>query len=341
MWARSARSRLRFGALAPTTRPRWRGSCTTLTTNPTTRSPRARSPPPPPASRSPPGRSSACSPARGRTGSPSFASGPRSGPRRSTPTWRSSTSSRRCVARVLAAPCSRRRWRPRSPPGPPTSTSAPARPTQKRGASTRAPASPTTKVARTARGCSITSATSERRQTLGSMAPVRRWATAIVAMAAAAAVVPRRASGAALVPLAPPSAWESTPIHATAPPGAPRLFVVERGGGVRIFENGALLPTPFLTVPNVDTGGERGLLSLAFSPDYASSGLLYVFTVAKAPGKSGAGPGDVQAIEYRRSPADPDLADSAYERLVLEIPHSADNHNGRQNAFRPPALLHT
>jgi glucose/arabinose dehydrogenase len=159
-------------------------------------------------------------------------------------------------------------------------------------------------------------------------------------MAAAATILPSAASGAALVPLAPPSAWESTPIHATAPPGDPRLFVVERGGGVRIFENGALLPTPFLTVPNVDTGGERGLLSLAFSPDYASSGLLYVFTVAKAPGKSGAEPGDLQVIEYRRSPADPDLADSAYERLVLEIPHSADNHNGGQIAFGPDGFLY-
>jgi hypothetical protein len=43
------------------------------------------------------------------------------------------------------------------------------------------------------------------------------------------------------------------PIHAASPPGDPRLFVVERGGGVRIVEDGGLRPTPFLTVQNVDT----------------------------------------------------------------------------------------
>jgi len=174
---------------------------------------------------------------------------------------------------------------------------------------------------------------------VGSIGPVRGWITAFVAVVAVA-VLPSAASGAALVPLAPSSAWPSDPIHATAPPGDPRLFVAERGGGIRIFENGALRPTPFLTVPNVDTGGERGLLSIAFAPDYASSGLFYVFTVAKEVGEFGAEPGELQVVEYKRSALDPSLADPASARLVLGIPHSATNHNGGQLAFGRDGLLY-
>lgn len=174
---------------------------------------------------------------------------------------------------------------------------------------------------------------------MGSIGPVRGWITAFVAVAAVA-VLPSAASGAALVPLAPSSAWPSDPIHATAPPGDPRLFVAERGGGVRIFENGALRATPFLTVPNVDVGGERGLLSIAFAPDYAASGLLYVFTVAKEAGEFGAVPGELQVVEYKRSASDPNLADPGSARLVIGIPHSATNHNGGQIAFGPDGLLY-
>ncbi len=169
---------------------------------------------------------------------------------------------------------------------------------------------------------------------------MRRWGTAVIVIVAAAATLPTATSGAALVPLAPSSAWPSDPIHATAPPGDPRLFVAERGGGVRTFENGALRTAPFLTVPNVDTEGERGLLSIAFAPDYASSGLFYVFTVAKAAGEFGAEPGELQVVEYRRSASDPNLADDASARLVLGIPHSATNHNGGQLAFGRDGLLY-
>lgn len=176
---------------------------------------------------------------------------------------------------------------------------------------------------------------------MGSIGPVRVWITAFVA-ALALAVLPGAASGAALVPLAPSSAWLSDPIHATAPVGDSRLFVVERGGGIRIFENGALRATPFLTVPNVDAdaGTERGLLSIAFAPDYASSGLLYVFTVAKDAGEFGAEPGELQVVEYKRSAGDPNLADETSARLVLGIPHSATNHNGGQIAFGRDGLLY-
>ncbi len=67
------------------------------------------------------------------------------------------------------------------------------------------------------------------------------------------------------------------PVVVTSPPGDSRLFIVEqRGtdqrGRIRIFKNGALLPTPFLTTTPLATGNEQGLLGLAFPPDFALRG---------------------------------------------------------------------
>ena len=159
-----------------------------------------------------------------------------------------------------------------------------------------------------------------------------------MAVVATALAFPASASAAALVPLAPSSSWGSEPIHAASPPGDPRLFVVERGGAVRIVADGVPVAMPFLTVPNVDTAGERGLLSIVFPPDYTTSGLFYVFTVAKVADAFG-GPGDVRVVEYSRS-ANPDLADPASARLVLSRAHSATNHNGGQLVFGPDGHLY-
>ncbi|HWP33179.1 MAG TPA: PQQ-dependent sugar dehydrogenase, partial [Solirubrobacterales bacterium] len=171
---------------------------------------------------------------------------------------------------------------------------------------------------------------------------MKPWLCSIAALAVLGLLAPATAGAAALVPLAPASSWSSLPLHAASPPGDPRLFVVERGGGVRIVEEGVLQPTPFLTVPNVATSGERGLLSIAFSPDYATSGLFYVFTVAAGPDAldpSGVA-GDVRIVEYRRS-ANPDLADPASARLVFEHDHSGSgSHYGGQLAFGPDGLLY-
>jgi len=162
-----------------------------------------------------------------------------------------------------------------------------------------------------------------------------------MAVVATALAVPASAGAAALVPLAPASSWGSSPVHAASPAGDPRLFVVERAGSVRVVEAGALLPTPFLTVPNVDTSGERGLLSIAFAPDYASSGFFYVFSVANGPDAFGGAKGDLRVLEYRRSDASPNLADPGSARLVLAIGHaSAANHNGGQLAFGPDGMLY-
>ncbi|HET7600138.1 MAG TPA: PQQ-dependent sugar dehydrogenase [Gemmatimonadales bacterium] len=126
----------------------------------------------------------------------------------------------------------------------------------------------------------------------------------------------------------------ASPLGLVSPPGDSRLFVVEQAGRIRIVENGLLLDTPFLDVSDrISAGGERGLLGLAFHPDYAANGRLFVhYTVA--------GTGDVRISEFRAS-ADPDLADPASETPLLTIPHRTfGNHNGGQLAFGPDGKLY-
>ena len=118
------------------------------------------------------------------------------------------------------------------------------------------------------------------------------------------------------------------PISMTAPPrDIFRLFIVERAGTIRVERNGVVLPTPFLDIRGtVSLEDERGLLSMAFPPDYESSGLFYVYLTASDPA------GELQVREYRRSAADPDRADPT-GRVVWSQAHSATNHNGGQIEF--------
>jgi glucose/arabinose dehydrogenase len=121
---------------------------------------------------------------------------------------------------------------------------------------------------------------------------------------------------------------------ATYPGDASRLFVAERGGKVRLVENGAALPTPYLDVApfGLGTSGERGLLSVAAAPDYAASGKLYVYY--NEPG------GDIRIDEFTRSATAPDTADPSTRRNLLTIEHSSEsNHNGGQLQFGPDGCL--
>ncbi len=118
------------------------------------------------------------------------------------------------------------------------------------------------------------------------------------------------------------------PVYATGAPGDPdRVFVVERAGRVKVGAQ------TFLDLSaEVATGGsEQGLLSLAFSPDYATSGRVFVYLTV-------AGTGDIQIREYQRATAE--TADPASARVLLTIPHrDATNHNGGQLHFGPDGLL--
>jgi glucose/arabinose dehydrogenase len=126
------------------------------------------------------------------------------------------------------------------------------------------------------------------------------------------------------------------PVSTGAPAGDPRVFVVEQPGRVQLIQaDGSVAATPFLSVPDtMYDGDERGLLSIAFPPDYASSGRFYVFVVAQPDGQ-------LQVREYRRSATDPNRADPASMRVVLAIDHAQNaNHNGGGMRFGPDGMLY-
>jgi glucose/arabinose dehydrogenase len=119
--------------------------------------------------------------------------------------------------------------------------------------------------------------------------------------------------------------WDQ-PIAIAAVPGDPnRLLVGERGGRVRLVVNGAAQPGAIAEVPNppgVSTGGERGLLSVAAAPDFATSGRLFVYYTDLD--------GDIRIDEFA----------SGTRRPILTIEHSSgDNHNGGQLHFGPDGHL--
>jgi hypothetical protein len=137
----------------------------------------------------------------------------------------------------------------------------------------------------------------------------------------------------------------TVPVYVTAPPADERLFVVERAGTVRVVEDGATLAEPFLDVTRFTSlDGERGLLSIAFAPDYADSGLLYVFLTRGAspiPEHPEIAEGDLMVLEFRRSSDNPNRADPDSRRVVLSVPHPGSSfHNGGQLQFGPDQLLY-
>ncbi len=122
------------------------------------------------------------------------------------------------------------------------------------------------------------------------------------------------------------------PLYLTAPAGDPRLFIVEKGGTIRIVQNGALLPTPFLDFSaKVSTGGEQGLLGLAFDPQYASTGRFVVHYTDLA--------GDTR-VSLLRVSLDPNVADPASELPILAVDQPFTNHNGGQVLFGPDGFLY-
>jgi len=122
------------------------------------------------------------------------------------------------------------------------------------------------------------------------------------------------------------------PLYLTAPAGDPRLFIVEKGGTIRIVQNGALLPTPFLDISaEVSTGGEQGLLGLAFDPQFGSNGRFVVHYTDVA--------GDTRVSWFRVSP-DPNVADAASELSILGVDQPFANHNGGQVRFGPDGYLY-
>ena len=121
------------------------------------------------------------------------------------------------------------------------------------------------------------------------------------------------------------------PVHLAAPAGDPRLFVVEQPGRIRVIRGGRLLERPFLDLTDrVRSGGERGLLSVAFHPRYAENGWLFVDYTDKS--------GESRIERYHVSP-DPDRAEPASGSLLLRIHQPYANHNGGLVLFGPDGML--
>lgn len=113
--------------------------------------------------------------------------------------------------------------------------------------------------------------------------------------------------------------------------GSKRLFVVEQAGRIRVVENGTLAPRPYLDITDrVRSGGEQGLLGLAFHPDYATNGRLFVNYTRKPDGAT-------VIAEYRRERRD---AASREERQLFLVPQPYPNHNGGMVAFGPDGYLY-
>ena len=121
----------------------------------------------------------------------------------------------------------------------------------------------------------------------------------------------------------------SQPLYLTAPAGdTSRLFIVEQNTAtIKIIKNGVVLATPFLNIdPKVGSGGERGLLGLAFHPNYASNGYFYVNYTDNS--------GNTVIARYKVS-ANPDVADPISEQIKMSVTQPFSNHNGGMLAFSP------
>ena len=137
--------------------------------------------------------------------------------------------------------------------------------------------------------------------------------------------------------LQPISTSLSSPVFMTAPANdTTRLFIVEQGGLIRIFDvaAGSLLAAPFLNITGIiSSGGERGLLGMAFDPQYATNRQFYVFYTNTS--------GDIVIARYLRNATNPNLADSAPATPLLTVAHPTfANHNDGMLAFGPDGCLY-
>jgi hypothetical protein len=114
-----------------------------------------------------------------------------------------------------------------------------------------------------------------------------------------------------------------------------RLFIVQQEGLIRVFDvvGGSLLTDPFLNVSSLlSTGGERGLLGMAFDPQYALNRQFYIFYTNTA--------GNIVIARYLRNITDPNLADSSATTLLTVAHPNFSNHNGGMLAFGPDGCLY-
>ncbi|HET8821958.1 MAG TPA: PQQ-dependent sugar dehydrogenase [Thermoleophilaceae bacterium] len=123
------------------------------------------------------------------------------------------------------------------------------------------------------------------------------------------------------------------PTYITAPRGDRRRFVVEREGRIRVVQRGRILGRPFLDISDrVTSGGESGLLSMAFAPDYARSPRFWVYYTDNQ--------GFIQIDQFRTAAGTPNRADPGSRRSVIRVPHRRSNHKGGQLQVGPDGMLY-
>jgi glucose/arabinose dehydrogenase len=161
-----------------------------------------------------------------------------------------------------------------------------------------------------------------------------RAATGCVLLVSCVACAPQGAAQQAApgIVLEPVVSGLDRPVYVTAPEGDPRLFIVEQSGLVRLLVGGKLLAQPFLDLRDrVRSGGEQGLLSLAFHPRYAVNGRFFVNYTDRR--------GDTQVVRFRVSD-DPNRAALDSATPILHVPQPYSNHNGGHILFGPDGMLY-
>jgi len=115
--------------------------------------------------------------------------------------------------------------------------------------------------------------------------------------------------------------------------GSKRVFIVQKGGTVRVYDSTFQFLSTFVTAPNISSSGEQGLLSMAFHPDYKKNGFFYVYYTNAA--------GDLEISRYKVSSNDANIADPASKVVVITIPHpNFSNHNGGELHFGKDGFLY-
>jgi glucose/arabinose dehydrogenase len=162
--------------------------------------------------------------------------------------------------------------------------------------------------------------------------PIGAWAVVCLGLT--------RLAAAQSIALGPYATGLSSPVGIAAPAdGTGRLFIVQQAGLIRIHDGTQVLPTPFLDLtPFVVSGGERGLLGMAFHPDYPATPFFFVNYTCEGGSPDCAHNGDTIIARYSVS-ADPNVADPASRRVLLVITQPAANHNAGDLKFGPDGYL--
>jgi glucose/arabinose dehydrogenase len=115
--------------------------------------------------------------------------------------------------------------------------------------------------------------------------------------------------------------------------GSKRIFIVQKAGTIRVYDSTFNFLSVFGTVSNVSTNGERGLLSMAFHPNYSTNGFVYVYYTNTA--------GNLELARYHVNSGSPNTLDAASKVIVLTIPHPTNsNHNGGELHFGSDGYLY-